>query len=107
VTTPDPVGEHRIWTYPNSGRVVEWDALPWPDRLAHLAEQPDLSWDGNYVRDEKGRRLTTCSETGRPDYVICGHPIHGGTFCGFEGRQDDCPSHMPLPVRRARGLVRR
>jgi hypothetical protein len=36
--------------------------------------------------------VRTCTEGGRT-YEICGHPVVGGTYCGYEGRQWKCPTH--------------
>lgn len=52
------------------------------------------TWDGYYFRDEHGRVLTQCSESGRKrPYIVCGAEVPGGRYCGFEGRREGCPTH--------------
>ena len=52
------------------------------------------TWDGYFVRDDHGHVLTLCHETGRVrPYIVCGHPVPGGVYCGHEGRREECPTH--------------
>jgi hypothetical protein len=52
------------------------------------------TWDGYYFRDEHGRTLTLCYESGRKSpYIVCGAEVPGGRYCGHDGRREECPTH--------------
>ena len=77
------------------------------DVTAALRPAPDVdglrdtdTWDGYYFRDEHGRALTLCYETGREP--IYGKPFHGWSCdcdeCkGYDERGEPRPGEAPRP----------